>query len=60
MLNLHCRKGAGKGDKLSIELSVNKHRKGSEGWELVGGKPLSGAGQVVDHRADLLSQRTAF
>jgi hypothetical protein len=26
----------------------------------VGGKPLSGAGQVVDHRADLLSQRTAF
>jgi hypothetical protein len=29
MLNLHQKKGAGQGTKLSPEPSVNKHRKGS-------------------------------
>jgi hypothetical protein len=38
---------------------VNKHNKGSKGWQQVGNKPLPEAGQVVDHRANLLSQRAA-
>jgi hypothetical protein len=57
MLNLHWRKGAGKGANFSTKLSVSK---GSEGRERADKKPLPEAGQVVDHRADHLSQRAAF
>jgi hypothetical protein len=54
-LNLPQRKGAGQRAKLSTKISVNKHRKGSKGLQWVGNKPLPEAGQVVDHRNDLLS-----
>jgi hypothetical protein len=59
MQKLHWRKGAGQGAKLSTELSVNKHRKGSKGWEWSGDKPLPETGKIMDHRAHLLSQRAA-
>jgi hypothetical protein len=45
-LNLPWRKGA----RQRTELSVNKHSN----------KPHPKAGQVVDHRVDLLNQRAAF
>jgi hypothetical protein len=43
----------------NTKLTVNKHKKGSEDWEWAGDKPLPEAGQVVDHKAVLLSQGAA-
>jgi hypothetical protein len=57
MLNLPQRKGKGQGAKPSAKLSVKEHRKCSEDWEQVGEKTLPEAGQVVDHRDDLVSQQ---
>jgi hypothetical protein len=59
MLNLPKKNGEEQGANLSTELLVNKHRKGSEDGEQEGNKPLPKAGQVMDHRADLLSQIAA-
>jgi hypothetical protein len=59
MLNLPQRKGEGQEANISAELSVNKHRKGSEDLEQVGNKPLPKAGKVVDHRTHLLRQKAS-
>jgi hypothetical protein len=58
-LKLIQRKGEGQGANIRADLSANKYRKDSEDWEQESDKLLPEAGKVVDHRAHLLSQRTA-